>query len=580
MATVALWSEQVRERVLELTDRDHVAQADAAWNDFAARPQLVVTVYGPYNAGKTTLIRRLLIEDGTPIPDALHVSAAPETAEVRSVDSGALRYVDTPGMRAGTAGLGADADRSLLVTDAVLMVAPVQLLTDGRDEFLSVVTGSRFNPHRPLPLPDGAIRFVIGKADEGADPDYEEDYRQWRDAKTADLVSQLSDRIEAGQVHAVIAGPSGLRVTAERVEQLHELGDLDGIAPLREALRSLVPRREGLREAARVRFWAATGSRVLDQALAWTEELRGREATVQAEVTRFDQFLGLLESLRKSAESQLRQRMSAMAAELGEQQSGKGLAVARERFTRMVEEWTEQSFAQLRALIEQAAADQQEQSTAVAWREAGQLVADILDVREPGRALDRAAKTTVLVGGLAERLRDASAQRMALRTQAPAAPVSVSLPRKTTKIERIREHTWFQSPDGGLTYRTTERVHRTVDGSRGLQQLSNAVSKAAPAILAGGAAALQAWNENRERRLEQERRFATRDELRAAADTVVEAVLNSEGTGWNAQVDAVEEDFQNRRPGPMAATIKAEIEHCEEKTKALGALLRNPPEDR
>ncbi|SDC99135.1 GTPase domain-containing protein [Glycomyces harbinensis] len=575
MATIAQWSEQVRERVQRLTDRDHVSHADAAWNEFAARPQLVVTVYGPYNAGKTTLIRRLLVEDGTPIPDSLHVSAAPETAEVRAVNSGPLRYVDTPGMRAGTAGLGADADRSLLVTDAVLMVAPVQLLTDGRDEFLSVVTGSRFNPHRPLPLPDGAIRFVIGKADEGADPDYEEDYAAWREAKTADLVSQLSDRIEAGSVHAVIAGPSGLKVTAERVEQLRELGDLDGIAALREALRSLVPQRERLREAARVRFWAATASGVLDQALAWTEELRGREATVKAEVVRYDQFIELLESLRKAAESQLRQRMAALAAELGEQQSGRGIAVAQERFTRVVEEWTEQSFAQLRSLIEQAAADQQERSTALAWRETGQLVAEILDVRDTGRALERAARTSALVGGLAERLRDASAQRMALRPQAPAAPVSV--PRKVTQIERVRDHTWFQTPEGGVTYRTTEYVRRTVDGNRGLQSMANAVSKAAPAILAGGAAALQAWHESRERQLEQERRFATRDELRAAADTVVDAVLNSPGSGWNGQVDAVRDDFQDRRPGSMAETIAAEIAHCEKETKALDALLRHPP---
>jgi hypothetical protein len=575
MATAALWSDRVRQRVRELTDSDHVSQADAAWSEFAARPQLVVTVYGPYNAGKTTLIRRLLIEDGTPVPGALSVSAAPETAEVRAVDSGPLRYVDTPGMRAGTAGLGADADRALLVTDAVLMMAPVQLLTDGRDEFLSVVDGSRFDPHRPLPLPDGAIRFVIGKADEGADPDYEADYLEWREAKTADLVAQLSDRIDPGHVHAVIAGPSGLQVTEDRIEQLRELRELDGVAPLHEALHALVPERARLREAARVRFWAATGSGVLEQANAWTEELRRREATVRAEVTRFDQFLDLLEGLRRSAENDLRRRMGAMAAELGEQQSGKGLAVARERFTHVVEEWTGRSFEQLRALVDQAAADQRERSTALAWRETGQLVADILGAGDSGRALERSARTSALVGGLAERLRDASAQRMALRTTTPIPPVSV--PRKTTKIERIREHTWFQSPEGGLTYRTTEIVHRTVEGHRGLQSLSNAVSKAAPAILAGGAAALQAWNENRERRLEMERRFATRDELRAAADAVVDAVLDGEGTGWNDQVGAVREDFESRRPEPMAATLAAEVAHFTEETQALGALLRDPP---
>ena len=84
-----------------------MAEFDAAWAAFSELDYLRVTVYGPYDAGKTTLIKRLLIEDGTLVPGWLAISGRPETMKTAEAESGGIGYVDTP----GTAGPSAEHDR-------------------------------------------------------------------------------------------------------------------------------------------------------------------------------------------------------------------------------------------------------------------------------------------------------------------------------------------------------------------------------------------------------------------------------------------------------------------------------------
>ena len=62
------------------------------------RPRVVL--FGQYNSGKTSLIRRLLAEDGTPVPSWLTVGPEPETFQPGEIASGGFVYVDTPGMSA------------------------------------------------------------------------------------------------------------------------------------------------------------------------------------------------------------------------------------------------------------------------------------------------------------------------------------------------------------------------------------------------------------------------------------------------------------------------------------------------
>ena len=54
--------------------------------ELAAERRPRVVVYGDYNAGKSSLIKRLLVDDGQPAPADLTVRGAPETAQVRTYD--------------------------------------------------------------------------------------------------------------------------------------------------------------------------------------------------------------------------------------------------------------------------------------------------------------------------------------------------------------------------------------------------------------------------------------------------------------------------------------------------------------
>ena len=83
-AVDALWHQllsqpAVAQAVAESHARWHAARDDAA---------LQVTVFGVYDAGKSSLIKRLLVELGAPVPDWLTISARPETYAATRVEAG------------------------------------------------------------------------------------------------------------------------------------------------------------------------------------------------------------------------------------------------------------------------------------------------------------------------------------------------------------------------------------------------------------------------------------------------------------------------------------------------------------
>src|SRR3954468_1135296 len=61
-----------------------------------------LALFGVWNAGKSTLLKRLLVETGRPIPDWLTIAASPETNFVGETDIlEDVVALDTPGISAG-----------------------------------------------------------------------------------------------------------------------------------------------------------------------------------------------------------------------------------------------------------------------------------------------------------------------------------------------------------------------------------------------------------------------------------------------------------------------------------------------
>ena len=335
-----------REAIAAIMGSEMMAEFDAAWAAFSELGHLRVTVYGPYDAGKTTLIKRLLIEDGTPVPDWLAISGRPETMKAAEAESRGIGYVDTP----GTAGRSAEHDRqaedALTLTDAVLFVLPQQRLQEDTGKLAKLGAAG---------LPSGALLVAIAQSDTvGADPQSDlGEFRQLSDHRRAELLKVLpGDLAEAlvGAVHVVAADPYGEVGNTRQPDRGHydSYRAWDGIADLRACLSSLTRRLPELRDAARRRFWEraaalarAEGERERDRlsaVLAEAGKRRDNQAMLERELTTIeDAATGALrqaigeelnavpltaagtdvESIRSATEERLQRRVRAWQVKYG-----------------------------------------------------------------------------------------------------------------------------------------------------------------------------------------------------------------------------------------------------------------------
>lgn len=312
MIETATWRSAVADQARIVTGAT-VDEAAAEWEQFAAQPGVQITVHGGYDAGKTSMIKRLLVEDGTPLPDGLAVGAKPTSYAVQRIASDGIIWVDTPGTSAGNTDHDSLAESTLTCTDAVLVVLSPQLLSGDQDVVHSLLDSSLYNPMaaRSLFAPGSLVIAVAQMDTAGVSPwDDLDGYRRLLERKRAELSTALGRGAEvvAGHVHLVAADPghAGLDDEPSR-EDYAGNEEWDGIAGLRADLRSLVERRAELRVAAGVRYW----SQVADQARDQAEEERRHLDKVLDEGARHDKVLHLvrdeLDAIDQAACSRLRE---------------------------------------------------------------------------------------------------------------------------------------------------------------------------------------------------------------------------------------------------------------------------------
>jgi hypothetical protein len=337
-----------REAIAAIVGSEMMAEFDAAWTAFSRLGHLRVTVYGPYDAGKTTLIKRLLIEDGTPVPDWLAISGRPETMQAAEAESGGIGYVDTPGTATRSAEHDRLAEEALALTDAVLVVLPQQRLQEDTGWLAELAAAG---------LPPGALLVAIGQSDTvGADPQSDlEEFRRLAERRRAELLKVLPRDLTgtlAGAVSVVAADPYGEVGNTRQPDRGHydSYRAWDGIAELRVRLSSLARRLPELRGAARDRFWEraaalarAEGERELDRLSAMLTEAgkrRDNQAMLERELTAIDdaaagalrQAIGEelnavpltaagmdVESIRSATEERLQRRVRAWQVKYGDE---------------------------------------------------------------------------------------------------------------------------------------------------------------------------------------------------------------------------------------------------------------------
>lgn len=107
----------------------------------AADSRPLVLICGDYNTGKSSFIRRILLDAGQEPPEALSVAGAPETADVSFHDWAGLRLVDSPGFQSGREEHSETARRMVPDAAAVVYLFSPNIVTGDQTDLGAVLSG-------------------------------------------------------------------------------------------------------------------------------------------------------------------------------------------------------------------------------------------------------------------------------------------------------------------------------------------------------------------------------------------------------------------------------------------------------
>ena len=267
---------------------DVVAKYRDQWLTIAEIPTARFVIFGAYDAGKSSLLKRLLVDSGSPVPDWVVISARRETFESAETRAGSITFIDTPGLGSGNAEHDTITRKTLQLADAYIWVMPPQLVTSGQSDYVSLISGRFFHPKLPATALKGVTVAVISRMDEaGVDPgDSPDGYAGQVEKKLQELASMLSKDDLAKNVavvHCVVADPYQMVGNMSDPDRsMYDIGrDWDGIAALETTLHSLEKDKPRLRELSGLRF-------VYSIAAELEEAVRAQSGVLKLQAERFD----------------------------------------------------------------------------------------------------------------------------------------------------------------------------------------------------------------------------------------------------------------------------------------------------
>lgn len=222
-------------------DKNFRPALEAATQSHDARPSIAVA--GDVSAGKSSFIKRLLVEMGGEIPETLHIRADTTPDGVGVYQLGGVDVVDTPGLQSGRNGHDEKAVSATTNAALVIVLLHVNLLIGDTTRLEGIVKGTELAPGK-WPR----VFFLINRCDElGVDPHHGvNEYFNRRDRKASELHAALESRgirIDTNYIHGIAADPFSvvghhLPVTSAAYDDNREW---DGVGAFLEALRSLSP---------------------------------------------------------------------------------------------------------------------------------------------------------------------------------------------------------------------------------------------------------------------------------------------------------------------------------------------------
>ena len=257
-----------------------------------------MAVIGDYSSGKSSFIKRLLVEFTGTAPESLTIRADPTTAEAHRYHVAYFDLVDTPGFQSGREGHD---DRARSATeDAALVIVlfQVNLMIGDTTRLEGIVKGTNsFAGIWPRML------FLINRCDEiGVDPEHAiVEYFGRVDRKASELHAALDSRnidVDERHIHGIASDPFGAVGQQWPVapEDYAAHRRWDGVAAVAESLRSLTP--DALRHAQAIAAFDRSRSRLMDARV----RLQGEVDTCQSESDKHDAVIRTLKICLEDAD--------------------------------------------------------------------------------------------------------------------------------------------------------------------------------------------------------------------------------------------------------------------------------------
>lgn len=230
------WLEKLTRESLGDADMEDIAAC--AHSVAQAKPRIVLV--GDYSSGKTSLIKRLLVENGLPVPDELTVRGQPTPTATGAFPMRRVDLIDSSGLQSGDL----DQDRSALeaTTDAALVVVTMHnnLIIGDISMLRTLLLGDATNSAK-----NARTLFVINRSDGLVGHDPNEDPRAYlraRERRELELMSALESIGVAGEsvtIVTIAADPYGAVGDSREVAvaDYRHGREWDGVEPLLNAVR-------------------------------------------------------------------------------------------------------------------------------------------------------------------------------------------------------------------------------------------------------------------------------------------------------------------------------------------------------
>jgi hypothetical protein len=288
----------------------------------------IIAFVGEYTAGKSSLIKRLLLDSGAAVPEELFVDASPATDRAYEARVTGWRLRDTAGLDSELSSDAGVAGAAIALAEVIVLSVMATLFSESSDVGRLLASSGR------QIAGTGELVVVLTQADRAAGTSGGDRYRNWCQSKSDEVRALLARMgVDGVPVYAVSADARGAvgnrEVTADTYDRTRAW---DGIDTLRARLLDR-PCPPELRRAAVLRGAA----REIEHAIQTLDE-RGRSAAeavaqLQAEATAINSDRAQLRKFDRESRASLRDALEHAATGGPSQSATARMLLTAERWT-------------------------------------------------------------------------------------------------------------------------------------------------------------------------------------------------------------------------------------------------------